>query len=71
MSTKTIKGDAVLPLSIEDDERHVPDVEDFIARNRDTLNASIRQSRADVAAGRISTKSVDDIIAEGRKRREK
>ncbi|HEY2071420.1 MAG TPA: hypothetical protein VGG48_17815 [Rhizomicrobium sp.] len=54
-------------LPTEDDAR----TDAFIARNRDALNASIRQARHEVAEGKTSTKSMDDIIAEGLKRRGK
>jgi dsDNA-binding SOS-regulon protein len=54
-------------VAIEDDERHSDEVGEFLARNRDTLNRSIKRSRAEVAKGKVSSKSIDDIIAEGRK----
>jgi hypothetical protein len=62
-ATRTAKS--LLP--IEDDENHHGDVENFVARNRDALNASIRKSRREIAAGKTSSKDVDAIIAEGRK----
>ncbi len=55
-------------IAIEDDERHSGDVDGYIARNRDALNASIKKSRSEIAKGKISKKSIDDIIAEGHKR---
>jgi len=54
-------------IAIEHDKRHERDVQGFIARNRDALNASIRKSRAEIARGKVSKKSMNDIIAEGRK----
>jgi len=57
--------------TIEDDERHRDLVDDFIARNRDALNDSIRRSRRELARGERSTKTIDDIVAEGRKRHTK
>jgi hypothetical protein len=57
-----------VPISIEDDERHGDQIDAFIARNRDALNESIREARRQVAAGEVSKKSIDDIIAEGRRR---
>jgi len=54
--------------SIEDDERHTSHTDDFVSRNRDALNESIRNARDDVAAGRVSKKSIADIVAEGRSR---
>jgi len=55
-------------LAIEDDERHRENVDNYISRNRDALNSSIRKSRREVAEGKVSSKSVDSIIAEGRQR---
>lgn len=55
--------------AIEDDERHRDEVDGFLSRNRDALNASIRRSRKELAEGKTSTKTIDDIIAEGRKKR--
>ncbi len=55
-------------VAIEDDERHARDVDSYITRNRNALNASIKQSRAEIAKGRTSTKSIDEIVAEGRAR---
>lgn len=54
--------------AVEADERHLGDVDSFIARNRDELNASIRHSRAEVGKGVQSTRTIDDIIADGRRR---
>lgn len=56
---------------IEDDERHAVDVDDFIARNRDALNESIRQSRKQVSKGKVSRKTIDELIAEGRARNDR
>jgi hypothetical protein len=55
-------------IAVEDDERHADDVGAYIARNRDALNESIKRSRAETASGKISGKSIDDIVAEGRAR---
>ena len=54
--------------SVEDDERHRGEVDAFITRNRDALNAAIRRGRKEVAERKTSTRTIDDIIAEGRKR---
>jgi hypothetical protein len=54
--------------TVEADERHQGDVDAFIARNRDELNASILRSRAEMAKDVQSTRTVNDIIAAGRKR---
>jgi len=72
MSAKTtakLKGgkkSAALP--IEADERHQDQVDGFIARNRDALNKSIRQSRKELGKGVHSSRTVDQIVAEGRSR---
>lgn len=55
-------------VAIEDDERHSDEVGDYIARNRAALNASIKRSRAEIAQGKASRKSVDHIVAERRAR---
>jgi antitoxin ParD1/3/4 len=54
--------------SVEDDERYRDEMDAFIARNRDALNASIRRGRKEVAEGKMSSRTIDDIIAEGRKK---
>jgi predicted RNase H-like nuclease (RuvC/YqgF family) len=73
MTTKSMKPKAAAPghvpaLPVEDDERHTHEVEEFVSRNRDALNESITRSRKEVAEGKFSTKTIDDIIVEGRKR---
>jgi predicted RNase H-like nuclease (RuvC/YqgF family) len=80
MSTKTTKtnkskvatvgrGRAARPiLPIEDDERHLAQADDYVSRNRDALNASIQRSRKEISEGKVSSKSVETIIAEGRRR---
>jgi hypothetical protein len=55
-------------LAVEDDERHRDDVDDYISRNRDALNSSIRKSRREIAEGKASLKTINTIIAEGRRR---
>lgn len=42
--------------------------DEFVDRNRDALNASIRLGRKQLAEGDIPTCTIDDIIAEGRER---
>lgn len=54
--------------AVEADERHQADVDAFIGRNRDQLNASIRHSRQDLEKGVKSVRTIDDIISDGRKR---
>jgi hypothetical protein len=49
-------------------ERRQGDVDAFISRNREELNASIRRSRDEVGKGLQSMRAIDDIIADGRKR---
>jgi hypothetical protein len=56
---------------IEDDGRHAVDVDDFIARNHDALNESIRQSRKQVSKGKVTRKTIDELIAEGRARNDR
>jgi len=41
---------------------------EYISRNRDALNESIRRSRQEIANGKISLKSIDQIIADGYRR---
>jgi uncharacterized coiled-coil DUF342 family protein len=53
-------------LRIEDDERHVEQADDFIARNRDALNDSISRSRHQVSEGRVARKAINELIEEGR-----
>lgn len=55
-------------ISIDDDERHAGDVDGYVARNRKALNASIGRSRKEIAKGKFSTKSIGDIVAEGKAR---
>jgi hypothetical protein len=55
-------------LAVEDDERHSDQTDEFIRRNRDALNESIERSRKEVSAGKVSRKSIDDIVAEGRRK---
>ena len=50
------------------DELHQADVDAFVDRNREALEESIAISRAEVAQGIYSKRSVDDIIAAGMKR---
>jgi hypothetical protein len=69
----TVKAPKPVPhttatLAVEADERHQGDVDTFIERNRDALNTSIRRSRIEVAKGVRSVRSIDKIVADGRKR---
>jgi len=56
------------PLPVEDDERHRGDADGFLTRNRNALDASIRRSRKEIAEGKISSKTIDDIITDGRRK---
>ncbi len=68
-ATGANRGQVIRPvLAVEDDERHLEQADDYISRNRDALNASIRRSRKEIADGKISTTSIDAIIAAGRRR---
>jgi hypothetical protein len=58
-------------LSIEDDERHIDDVGEYIRRNRDALNASIEGARNEIARGKHSKKKMSEIIGEGKSRHRK
>jgi hypothetical protein len=53
---------------VEDDERHADETDAFITRNRDALNDSLRRSRKEIADGKVSKKTVGEIISEGRAR---
>lgn len=61
-------NDPIASLAIESDELHQPEVNAFIARNRDALHESIRRSREEFAKGVYSKRTISDIIADGRKR---
>jgi hypothetical protein len=58
-------------LQIEADERYRDRVDDFIARNRAALKASLSAVRDDTAKGLVSERSIDDVIAQGRRRNAK
>ena len=66
-AAKPITARAPLP-AVEADERDRDEVDGVLARNHDVLNASIQRAREEIARGRASVRSVDDIIAEGRRR---
>jgi len=51
------------PHDVEASELSEADFDAFIARNRDALNASIEQARAELAEGRVSTLAMEEIIA--------
>lgn len=60
--------DLLASLAIESDELHEPEIDAFIARNRDVLNESIRQSLDDLERGVVSQRTIQDIIADGMRR---
>ena len=43
-------------------------VDAFVARNREAIEASILQGRKDLAEGKVSTRTIDEIVAEIRAR---
>ena len=47
----------------EEAELSDADIDAFIRRNRDELNRSIAEARADLAAGKVSTLTMEEIIA--------
>ncbi len=55
-------------LPVEADERYQGEVDAFIERNRDALNESIERSREEFKKGVVSTRTIGDIIADGRRR---
>jgi hypothetical protein len=57
--------DVVASLAIESDELHQPEIDAFIARNREVLNESIRQSLDELDRGIVSKRTIQDIIADG------
>jgi hypothetical protein len=70
MTTKASKASppGLAPPAVEADALGKAEVDAFITRNRDELNASIVRSREEVARGVRSARTVADIIADGRKR---
>lgn len=66
-ATKAMPKRAAMP-AVEVDERHQGDVDTFVERNRDELNASIGRSREEVRRGIKSTRTIGHIIEDGRKR---
>jgi uncharacterized protein (DUF433 family) len=56
---------------LEDQERYRQRVDEYITRHRDMLNESIRKGREELAAGNLSVRSMDEVIADGRRRNQK
>ena len=59
------------PTAPDPDDGHRDEIDAFVARNRDVLNASIAQAREEFARGIVSDKTIEEIIAAGRKRHRK
>lgn len=68
MTMKAAKPRPPQAPAVDPDAAHVADVDSFIARNRDDLNESIRRSRREVGEGIHASRTIDDIISDGRKR---
>ncbi len=66
--TKPVARSAPAPLPIEADERDRDEVDAFISRNREALNESIRLSRQEAVEKRGGARTIEDIIADGRRR---
>ena len=66
-ATRPIQPRGAVPAG-DADERRQSEVDGFITRNRDELNTSIRRSREEVGGGVQSTRTIGDIISDGRKR---
>jgi hypothetical protein len=60
--------DLIASLAIESDELHQPEIDAFIARNRDVLNESISKSLDELERGIVSERTIQDIIADGMRR---
>jgi hypothetical protein len=70
MDTKAINPnlDLLASLAIESDELHQPEIDAFIARNREVLAESIRRSLDELERGVVSQRTIQDIIADGMRR---
>jgi hypothetical protein len=66
-ATKPRTTRAAVP-AVESDERYQAEVDTFVSRNRDELNASIRRSREEVRNGVQAARTIGDIMADGLKR---
>jgi hypothetical protein len=51
-----------------DDDYHREELDAWFERNRAALSASLDRAYEDIDAGRVSTLSIEDIIARGRER---
>jgi len=70
MSTKAPKptpSRIAIP-AIEADELHQPEIDAFIARNRDVLNESLQRSYEEIARGEHDTRTIEQIVTEGKQR---
>jgi len=61
-------SDFAASLAIESDELHQPEIDAFIARNRDVLNESIRRALDERERGIVSKLSIQDLIADSLRR---
>jgi hypothetical protein len=70
MADKAVKPslDPVAALAIESDELLQPEIDAFIARNRDVLNESIHPSLGELSRGIKSKRTIQHVIADGRRR---
>lgn len=55
-------------LPVEADELAQGALDDFVVRNRDALNESIARSRAEVTEGVEASRTIDEIVRDGRRR---
>lgn len=68
MTMKAAKPRPPQASAVDPDGSRSADVDDFIARNRDELNESIRRSRREVGEGVQASRTIGDIVSDGRKR---
>jgi hypothetical protein len=61
--------DLLASLAIESDALHQPEIDAFIARNREALAESLLRSYEEIARGEVSTPTIDDIVSAGFARR--
>ena len=66
-ATRPVSNRAAGP-SVEMDELRQGEVDAFVMRNREALDTSIRRSRSEIGKGVQSSRTIDQIVANGRKR---
>ena len=59
---------SILPPETEADDGYEAEFDAFIERNRDALNESLRIAYEEMENGVYSTKTIKDIISEGKAR---